>query len=132
MKILQCSEQKADAQTGVNTDVNVDGKSAIEKTESATEKTKTKVDAKKAAAVEKTKSTKSKADAKVKTEARSKSQAALHASDEAKENANENSAIFGAKSETDASQNVNADKNGVSGNGQIKSKTTAKGQVKKG
>jgi hypothetical protein len=72
-----------------------------------------------------------KAETNAKTEARAKAQAAAHASGEAKEHANDNSAIFGAKSETSTSNEVNADKKGVSANGEIKSATKVKAKTTK-
>ncbi len=69
---------------------------------------------------------------KIKAEARAKSQAAVHASDEAKEHANESSAVFGAKSETSINKETRADKKGTSSNGEVKSATKANAKAKKG
>jgi hypothetical protein len=91
-----------------------------------------KAEDEKDAAIEKTKAAKDKTKTKVKAEARAKSQAAIHASDEAKEHANEHSAVLSGSNQTDASNSVKADKDGASVNGKVKTKTEAKGQVKKG
>jgi hypothetical protein len=50
----------------------------------------------------------------------------VHASENAKEHANENSAVFDAKSETTSSNEVKADKKSVSGKSEMKSKNKVK------
>jgi len=95
-------------------------------------KAKAKAEEKTDKSIEKTKEVKAKAKTKAKAEARAKSQAAMHASDEAKEHANEHSAVLSSSTQTDASGDVNAGKNGASVNGKSKTSTEAKGQVKKG
>ncbi len=53
-------------------------------------------------------------------------------SDEAKEHANESSAVFGAKSETSVNKEIHADKKGASSKGEVKSATKANAKAKKG
>jgi hypothetical protein len=125
-------------------DVKIDGKKSIERTKAKKAKVRSEVDAKKDATLTKEERAKAKAERKaqriadkaaqtegeVKAEGRTIAQGSAHASDKAKEHANEGSAVFGAKSETTTSGDVQAGKNGVSG--KSATKTKASGKVKKG
>lgn len=81
--------------------------------------------------LKKTEAKAAKTKTEVKDEARAKAQAATHASDKAKEHVNENSAIFGAKSETSIGNKISADKKSISSKGEVKSSSKVKAKASK-
>lgn len=112
----------ANVSTSGNTNVKVDGKKLGQDVKTTKGNVKTEV----AETKDKAQSTADNTKAEVKTEARARSQAAVKASEKAKEHANGNSALFGAKNENSASQDVKADKSGISSNTSAQSKTQLK------
>jgi hypothetical protein len=117
-------------QTSTGADVHVNGKQAIDKTEDGAEKVKVKTQHRVNDNVQKTKRVKDGAKTKVKAEGRAKSQGAIHASDEAKDHASDQSAVITTENQSSSDTKVNADRNGVSAGSQNQSKTKIKASKK--